>query len=237
MLGGNDVLEVRELVVRQGDFELSGAFTADLGARIAIMGPSGEGKSTLLNALGGYIETSSGQILVGGQDVTHALPADRGMATLFQDSNLFPHLTLAQNVGLALEPGLRLSHSDQKTVAQALSDVGLDGYGDRYPAEISGGQQSRTALARVTLMARPWLLLDEPFAALGPALRGEMLDLLATLLDKTGAGLLMVTHAPEDARRIAKQTLVISQGRMRAPVDTTELLADPPQELRDYLGT
>ena len=237
MLGGNDVLEVRELVVRQGDFELSGAFTADLGARIAIMGPSGEGKSTLLNALGGYIETSSGQILVGGQDVTHALPADRGMATLFQDSNLFPHLTLAQNVGLALEPSLRLSRSDQKTVAQALSDVGLDGYGDRYPAEISGGQQSRTALARVTLMARPWLLLDEPFAALGPALRGEMLDLLATLLDKTGAGLLMVTHAPEDARRIAKQTLVISQGRMRAPLDTTELLADPPQELRDYLGT
>jgi len=155
---------------------------------------------------------------------------------LFQDNNLFPHLTLRQNVGLGLRPNLRLSSDDETKVKAALARVQLGDLADRKPAALSGGQQSRAALARVLVQARPWVLLDEPFAALGPALRAEMLDLVQPLMDETGAGLLMITHAPDDVRRIADEAIFVAEGRAEAPVPAADLLNDPPPALRDYLG-
>ena len=157
----------------------AGAFTltADLeiasGARVAVMGPSGAGKSTLLAGLCGFLPLVAGRIVIAGQDITNAAPGARPVATLFQDGNLFPHLTAAQNVGLGLRPDLRLLGKETRAVQTALDRVGLAGLGDRKPAQLSGGQQSRVALARVLLQRRAVLALDEPFAALGPALKGK----------------------------------------------------------------
>ena len=106
----------------------------------------------------------------------------------------------------------------------------------RKPAALSGGQQSRVALARVLARSQPLVLLDEPFAALGPALKAEMLDLVAELMTATRATLLMVTHDPKDALRIADQTVLVADGLAHAPVDTNALFADPPEVLRQYLG-
>jgi len=155
---------------------------------------------------------------------------------LFQDNNLFPHLTVAQNVGLGIRPDLRLTADHRASVDTALSRVGLPGMGARLPAQLSGGQQGRAALARVLVQRKPLIALDEPFAALGPALKSEMLDLVADLLDETGATLLMVSHAPGDARRLCPRTILVDEGRAAPPADTTALLDNPPPGLRAYLG-
>jgi thiamine transport system ATP-binding protein len=230
------MLEIENLVLRVGAFELT-ANLPPMGAGIyAIMGPSGAGKSTLLAALGGFLMPVSGRICWHGKDITRAAPHERPMAQLFQDNNLFPHLSIFRNVALALHHKTRLSDAERAHVMTALARVGLQGLEDRKPAALSGGQQSRAALARVLLQKKPVVLVDEPFAALGPALKNEMLDLLATLAEEQGQVVLMVTHDPEDANRIAEQTIVVANGMVSPPVSTHDLFEHPPKHLAEYLG-
>ena len=230
------MLRLDQTRIDNGGFFLDADLTVETGAKIAVIGPSGAGKSTLLGAIAGFHPVIQGRITWDGQDITHAPPGQRPVAMLFQDGNLFPHLSVAQNVGLGIRPDLRLTEAQQAQVREALSRVGLRTMGDRKPAALSGGQQSRAALARVLVQNRPLLLLDEPFAALGPALKSEMLDLVATLATETKATLLMVSHDPADARRIAGQVILVAEGRAEPPAATGELLDNPPAVLRDYLG-
>ena len=230
------MLTLDGVVLRQGDFSLVADFTVEAGARVAVIGPSGAGKSTLLSLIAGFLQPDAGRVIWQGRDITTTVPGARPVAMLFQDNNLFPHLTVAENVGLGIRPDLRLSQEQRGRVEDALERVGLAGYGVRKPAALSGGQQSRAALARVLVQDRPLVLLDEPFAALGPALKAEMLDLVEAVLDETGAGLLMVSHDPADARRIASETILVAEGRAEGPVATSDLLDNPPPVLRAYLG-
>ncbi|MEM8655300.1 MAG: ATP-binding cassette domain-containing protein [Pseudomonadota bacterium] len=229
------MLRVEKLRIVQGGFALNADFEVAGGRRVAVIGPSGAGKSTLLNALGGYIDVAAGSVEVDGQDVTNAAPDKRGIAMLFQDGNLFPHLTLAQNVGLGMRPALQLTADESSQVHEALGRVGLAEFADRKPGDVSGGQQSRAALARVLVQAKPLLLLDEPFAALGPALRVEMLDLTAQVARDAGATMLMITHAPEDAER-ADDLIFVEAGVVTPPAPVAAVLADLPPALRAYLG-
>lgn len=231
------MLELDGIVLRKGGFTLTGDFIAERGARIAVIGPSGAGKSTLISAIGGFEPIAHGQIRWQGRDMSRDDPGRRPVATLFQDQNLFPHLTLGQNVGLGLNPNLRLTGPDIARIDTALEEVGLQGLADRKPGAVSGGQQSRAALARITLQARDILLLDEPFAALGPGLKADMLDLVANLCVQTKATLLMVSHDPADALRICPQAVLVADGVAHAPQNTASLLADPPESLRLYLGS
>ena len=114
--------------------------------------------------------------------------------------------------------------------------VGLGGFENHFPAQLSGGMQQRLAIAQSLIMRPRVLLLDEPFAALGPALKREMLDLVRALTDETGATLLMVSHDPDDARRLADEVILVADGRAHPPEPTGELLDNPPAALRDYLG-
>lgn len=230
------MLKLEGGVIAQGEFEVRAEFDLKPRRKYAVIGPSGAGKSTLLNALCGFIPLSSGRLLWNGRDITASPPGARPMTMLFQDNNLFPHLTVRQNVGLGIKPDMRLTPADQTNIDSALERVGLSDHADAKPGNLSGGQQSRAALARVLVQARPLLLLDEPFAALGPALRNEMLDLVRNLVAETGASLVMVTHAPEDVRRIADEVIFVEAGRVRAPRDAAGLMQDPPPELRAYLG-
>ncbi|MEL7090473.1 MAG: ATP-binding cassette domain-containing protein [Pseudomonadota bacterium] len=230
------MLSVRDLRVKLDSFEMRASFDVPHGRKVAVTGPSGAGKSTLLAALGGYVPLLGGQISVNGADVSNAPPDQRGLAMLFQDGNLFPHLTVAQNVGLGLRPSLSLRSDEQARVADSLSRVGLDGLGARKPAALSGGQQSRAALARVLLQAAPVLLLDEPFAALGPALRVEMLALTAEVIAQTGATLMMVTHAPQEVAQHVDDLIYVENGDVQPPMPVDQMLSDPPAGLRAYLG-
>ncbi len=222
--------------IRNGEFEISADLTVIEKSRVAVIGPSGGGKTTLLEALAGFTSVSAGQILWEGKDITKVPPGQRPVAMLFQDGNLFPHMTAEQNVGLGLRPDLRLTTKQKQDVKAALGRVGLTDLEDRKPAELSGGQQSRVALARVLVQRRDLLLLDEPFAALGPAMKAEMLDLVADLVRETNATLLMVSHDPEDARRICDQVILMAENTAYPPEETTEILNNPPPALRAYLG-
>lgn len=230
------MLRLEGLTIAQGDFRLAAEMSLAQGQKYAVIGPSGAGKSTLLGALCGFVPLVGGKLLWNDTDITDADPGARPMTMLFQDNNLFPHLSVTQNVGLGIRADLRLS-ADQKTrVEEALVRVGLGDQMRKKPGALSGGQQSRAALARVLVQARPWVLLDEPFAALGPALRNEMLDLVRQLVEETGAGLIMVTHAPEDVRRIADEVIFVGSGRAEAPRPAAALMDNPPPELKAYLG-
>lgn len=230
------MLGLERLRITQGDFLLDADLTVPRGAICAIVGPSGAGKSTLLNVIAGFFAAAEGRVLWDGEPLDRLPPGERPVSIVFQDNNLFPHLTAFQNVGLGLRPSLRLTPEETRAVEDALSRVGLAGLGVRRPGELSGGQQSRVALARVLVRRRPLLLLDEPFAALGPALRTEMLDLVKSVAAETGATVLMVSHDPDDARRIADLTLYLGEGRAHPPEPTAALFADPPAALAAYLG-
>ena len=222
--------------VRWDDWRLTADLTIAKGARVAVLGPSGAGKSTLLGAIAGFQPLSGGRILWERRDITGLPPAARPVTMIFQDNNLFPHLTAAQNVGLGLRPDLKLDAGQRAAVAAALERVGLGGFADRKPGRLSGGQAARVTLARALLRHRPLMLLDEPFGALGPALKAEMLALVGELADETGATLLMVSHEPEDAKALAGQVILVIDGTVAPPVPTEEIFANPPAALRDYLG-
>ena len=224
------------VTLRRGDFVLKADLSIDSGETVALIGPSGGGKSTLLNAIAGFLPLEAGMLVLEGEDMAGQGPASRPVTLLFQDHNLFPHLDIYQNVALGLRPDLKLDPEEKTKVANALGEVGLSGFGQRYPEALSGGQRQRVALARVLLRQKPILLLDEPFAALGPALKSEMLDLVERIVAQQAMTLLMVTHSPADAARIAEKTILVSHGVAQPPRPTRALLADPPEDLREYLG-
>lgn len=231
------MLRLKDLRVAMDRGELAADFALCPGGRVAVLGPSGAGKSTLLDVIAGFRTPLAGRLCWEGRDLTQAPPEARPVSILFQDGNLFPHLTMARNLGLALRPdGRRPGAEERLRIDGALRRVGLEGMGERLPGTLSGGQQSRAALARLLLMARPVMLLDEPFSALGPGLKREMLALVDEVADSLGALAVMVTHDPEDARRFAREVILVSDGRAAAPVEAESFLREPPEAFRAYLG-
>jgi len=230
------MLRLEGVTFRQGDFRLSADLSVNAGARVAVLGPSGAGKSTLLDLIAGFARPDAGRILWQGRDITEDPPGSRPVSILFQDNNLFPHLSAAQNAALALSPSLSLDRPGWGRVEEALARVGLAGMGGRRPARLSGGERGRVVLARAALSGRPLLLLDEPFAALGPALKADMLALLGEIAAEHGTTVLMVSHDPADARALCEQTILVAEGRAAPPAPTGALLADPPVALAEYLG-
>jgi len=199
--------------------------TVKAGEQIAILGPSGAGKSTLLNLIAGFLTPASGTLTIAGNDHTHTPPSQRPVSMLFQENNLFTHLTVQQNIGLGLNPGLKLNREQQQTLRQIAETMGLEELLDRLPEQLSGGQRQRVALARCLVREQPLLLLDEPFSALDPALRQEMLLLVQEVCRRQQLTLLMVSHSVEDAARIAERSLVVADGRIAWDGKTDDLLS------------
>ncbi len=195
------------------------------GERLAVLGPSGAGKSTLLNLIAGFLPPVSGTILINGQPHTTTPPARRPVSMLFQENNLFHHLTVRQNIGLGMHPGLKLNPAQAASLQEIAGQMGIDSLLDRLPGELSGGQRQRAALARCLVREQPVLLLDEPFSALDPALRQEMLTLVSDVCQRQNLTLLMVSHSVEDAARIAPRSLVVADGRIAWDGATETLLS------------
>ncbi|MCU6677161.1 thiamine ABC transporter ATP-binding protein ThiQ [Leclercia tamurae] len=195
------------------------------GEMIAVLGPSGAGKSTLLNLVAGFLQPANGRITIEGQDHTHTPPAARPVSMLFQENNLFTHLTVRQNIGLGMHPGLRLNAGQQQKLSDIAAQMGIDDLLERLPGELSGGQRQRVALARCLVREQPILLLDEPFSALDPALRQEMLLLVKEVCERQNLTMLMVSHSVEDALKIAHRSVVIADGRIAWDGDTEQLVS------------
>ncbi|WP_049854686.1 thiamine ABC transporter ATP-binding protein ThiQ [Dickeya fangzhongdai] len=200
---------------------------AQPGERIAILGPSGAGKSTLLSLIAGFLPADGGRLQLNGQDHRATPPAKRPVSILFQENNLFPHLTLAQNIALGLHPGLKLNAEQRDTLRDIAGRMGLSELLERLPSQVSGGQRQRAALARCLIRRQPILLLDEPFSALDPALRQEMLSLVDEICRDRQLTLLMVSHQLEDAARIAPRSVLVVDGRIYHDGPTNELASHP----------
>ena len=229
------MLDFKKAVFANGGFRLSADWTLSDQTPLAVIGPSGSGKSTLLSGIAGFVPLESGEIQ--WQDKTlHGTPDMRPVSMLFQSHNLFPHLNVQQNVGLGLRPTLNLSPDDLTKVAKALIAVGLGNLAERKPNALSGGQQSRVALARVMVRAKPIILLDEPFSALGPAQRREMLDLVKDVSTQMNALLIMVTHDPDEALQLGGLATYVDDGAAHAPMEVQALFKTPPAGLKAYLG-
>ena len=194
------------------------------GERIAILGPSGAGKSTLLALIAGFLMADKGTVMLDGINHTNTPPSKRPVSMLFKENNLFSHLSIEQNLGLGLDAGLRLNRTQKQRLHEIAQRVGIIDCLPRLPSQLSGGQRQRAALARCLLRHQPILLLDEPFSALDPALRGEMLQLLEQVCSEQNLTLLMVSHNLDDAARIASRTLLIADGRFAYDGSTQDLL-------------
>jgi thiamine transport system ATP-binding protein len=207
------------------------------GAITAILGPSGSGKSTLLNLIAGFETPERGRVLIGDADVTVLPPSARPVSMIFQENNLFAHLDVAANVGLGISPALRLSAADRDRISLALERTELAGKERRLPRELSGGERQRVALARALVRERPVLLLDEPFASLGPALRDEMLELTVSVQEERRMTTLLVTHHPHDARRASDRIVFLENGRVAAEGDASSFFGEhSPEAFRRYAG-
>lgn len=201
----------------------------------AVVGPSGAGKSTFLNLISGFTSISSGSIIWNGQEISNLPPAKRSVSILFQDNNLFPHLSVWRNLALAVTHWPKISRDNEEKLKAVMSEVGILGLENRKPSQLSGGQQSRVALARVLLQKNKILLLDEPFSALGPSLKDQMLELIKKIAKNKKLLVLMVTHEPADAKKVASQTLVVKDKKVHPPLSTEKALDPVNGPLADYL--
>lgn len=207
------------------------------GIILAVTGPSGAGKTTLLNVIAGFVRPEAGRVLIADVDVTHLDAAQRPVSMIFQENNLFAHLDVGINVGLGRDPALRLSAADWADIDAALARVGLDGFRRRQPGQLSGGERQRVALARAIVRDRPVLLLDEPFAALGPGMRADMLALVRDVKRERGLTVIMVTHVPEDASALADRVAFLADGAIIAVGDSHDFFQRTDVAgLKAYLG-
>jgi spermidine/putrescine transport system ATP-binding protein len=232
-------IELIDVTKRYGDaVALDGvSLRIESGEFFCLLGPSGCGKTTTLNLIGGFVPLTSGELRIEGRRVTDLPPHRRSVNTVFQNYALFPHMSVADNVafGLRME-GLDGTKVDQR-VGEYLDLVGLGEYGDRYPAQLSGGQAQRVALARALAKRPAVLLLDEPLGALDLKLRKQMQVELSRIHRQVGTTFVFVTHDQEEALSMATRIAVMAGGRVRQIGSPREIYLRPVDRfVADFIG-
>ena len=210
------MIKLNQLQFQYKDMQMYFDLQVKAQEKIAIIGASGAGKSTLLNLIAGFEQGHAGEIWLNGKNHTQTEPHLRPVSMLFQDNNLFPHLTVEQNLGLGIHPSLKLNHDEKQRLQHVASAVGLQAFLNRKPTALSGGQQQRVAIARCLLRDKPILLLDEPFSALDPHLRQEMLNLIDGLCTEKKLTLLLVTHQPSELAERFDRIICVENGKIKS---------------------
>ena len=230
------MIKLEGVAFRYEDMAMNFDLQVSMGELVGIIGPSGAGKSTLLSLIAGFDVPLSGRLSIGGVSMAGVAPDQRPVTMIFQDHNSFAHLDVWTNVALGISPRLKLDTKQSDLVDKALERVGLLDFKSRKPTELSGGERQRIAIARALVRDRPVLLLDEPFTALGPALRREMLDLIKEIQAERKLTVLMVTHQPEDAKYAATRIAFVQAGCVAHFLPTKQFFAtSAPAEIGAYL--
>ena len=229
-------LTCQELALQRDGHHFDFSLTLARPEVLAVLGPSGAGKSTLLDLLAGFAEPEYGELSYQQENLLALAPHQRPFTTLFQSNNLFSHLDVRSNLALGINPSLRLDNAQWQEVEAMAHRLAIGDYLQKMPDELSGGEQQRVALARSLLRRRPFLLLDEPFSALDPSLRGHMLQLIRELAYEHSMGVLFITHQPDEARRIADRIALLQQGRVSFIGSVEELDNPENEEVARYLG-
>jgi putative spermidine/putrescine transport system ATP-binding protein len=208
------------------------------GEFFTLLGPSGSGKTTTLRLIAGFEQPDAGEVRLAGIDITRRPPYARDVNTVFQDYALFPHMTVAENVGYGLRVKGTGRSQRAREVNEVLATVRLDGYGDRKPVQLSGGQRQRVALARAIVNRPRVLLLDEPLGALDLKLRQEMQVFLKSLQRDLGMTFLYVTHDQEEALTMSDRIAVFNEGRIEQVGEPAEVYDRPATEfVAGFVGT
>ncbi|WEX08905.1 ABC transporter ATP-binding protein [Chelativorans sp. AA-79] len=210
----------------------------EAGALVALLGPSGCGKTTTLRMVAGFERPDSGEIRIGGEDVTHTPSHRRGLGMVFQNYSLFPHRTVAENIAFGLRMVGASRAEQQSEVARMLDMIRLGGREDMYPAQLSGGQQQRVALARSLVVNPRVLLLDEPLGALDRSLRESMQFEIRELQQRMGITTLLVTHDQEEALSMSDRVAVMNAGQILQIGAPSEIYDRPKTRfVAEFLGT
>ena len=200
----------------------------------AVLGRSGSGKTTLLRIIAGFERPDVGEVEINGTTLSapgiHVSPEDRRVGIVPQDGALFPHLTVAGNIGFGLPGSVRRSATGRSRVSELMELVGLEGLGDRMPSELSGGQQQRVAVARCLAPKPDVVLLDEPFSALDATLRTSVRRDVAAALKSSGTTTILVTHDQEEALSMASTVILLEHGRVAQAADPATLYRFPANE-------
>jgi spermidine/putrescine ABC transporter ATP-binding subunit len=241
MANGNDspVLELRNVTKRFGDLVAVNniSFSLERGKLVTFVGPSGCGKTTLLRTISGFAELDEGQIILEGEDITNIPPNGRDTAMVFQAYALFPHMTVAHNIGFGLRVRKKSKQEIDAEVERLLVLVQMDGLGDRKPHELSGGQQQRVALARALSLHPKILLLDEPLSNLDANLRVSMREEVRKLQRRLGLSVIFVTHDQEEAMSISDLLVVMDHGVVKQIGSPTEIYEHPIDEfVANFIG-
>lgn len=194
------------------------------GEIIAVLGPSGAGKSTLLNLVAGFLQPASGSIIIENRDHTHTPPAKRPVSMLFQENNLFTHLTVRQNIALGMHPGLKLNVPQRQKLEVIAAQMGIAEFLDRLPGELSGGQRQRVAIARALLLRPQLLLLDEPTSALDMSVQAEILNLLNSLKAAHDMTYLLVSHDADVIAHMSDRAAFMAHGEIQKVFDREAML-------------
>ena len=232
-------IEVNKVTKRFGEFVALDdvSVTVRDGALMALLGPSGGGKSTLLRIIAGLETPDEGSVSIGGQDLTHAPARTRGVGFVFQHYAPFKHMTVYDNVAFGLTVRRAPKEEVKQRVEELLGLVRLDGLAKRYPSQLSGGQLQRMALARALAPRPEVLLLDEPFGALDVQVRGELREWLRRLHEEIHVTTIFVTHDQEEAMDVAGQIVVMNGGRVEQTGTPHELYEHPSNEfVMSFIG-
>ena len=231
------MLELRSIGVRLGEFELADiSVTVQAGEYFVLLGPSGVGKSVLLEIVAGLIRPSAGRMLLDGRDITNLPPEKRGCSLVYQDYALFPHMTAGRNIAYGLVP--RIGRQAAKRRAAELAELlHITDVLDRRPAALSGGQQQRVALARALAVQPKLLLLDEPLSAVDTNTRLRLRKELKRINCELNTAVLHVTHDPEEAMALGSRVGVMLDHRLRQIAAPEELFRRPSDPaIADFLG-
>ncbi|WP_163834422.1 thiamine ABC transporter ATP-binding protein [Spartinivicinus ruber] len=203
------MLELLNIKVKQGDNLFTYNNQVKKGAFCRIVGPSGVGKTTLLETIAGFNTVVAGEMKWLGQSFTYRKPSRRPVSMMFQQDNLFAHLSIYTNIALGVRPSAKLNTAESQQLQQLCLQLGIADQLEKQPTQLSGGQQQRAALARAIIHKKPVLLLDEPFSALDKALREDCIVLTDTMRRQYNLTVLMVTHHPTELDQVATQTIEI----------------------------
>lgn len=205
------------------------SFSVEQGEILSVVGPSGSGKTTILGVCAGVVAPSAGKVLVNGQNITDLAIEQRNVGVVFQSYALFPHLSVAENVGFSLKTRQHRTDAAEarRRVASMLKLVGLSGFEKRMPRQLSGGQQQRVALARALVYRPSLLLLDEPLGAIDPSLKNQLQEDILRLRDQLGVTVLYVTHDQQEAMNVSDRIAVLRHGRLEQISTARDLYHQP----------
>ncbi|MBD0381409.1 ABC transporter ATP-binding protein [Paenibacillus sedimenti] len=222
-------LSIRQLTKRYKTGDGVSDITLDVrkGELITLLGPSGCGKTTVLRSIGGFLDPDSGDILIEGKSVLNSPPEKRPTSMVFQGYNLWPHMTVYENLAFGLKIRKKKKAEIEQAVTDVLQLVRLPGAAQKYPSQLSGGQQQRIAVARSLLLKPAVLLLDEPFSALDAKLRHEMREELREIQAQTGLTMVFVTHDQEEALSISDRIVVMNHGHIEQIASPQEIYDEP----------